>query len=220
MAISKFQSFVTETISRKEIKNADYNPRIMDKEAKKRLRANLKEHGLVSSITWNKRTGNIVGGHQRLEQLDTLEKNTDYDLTVCVVDVPEKEEAKLNVLLNNPSMQGDWDFDKLANMSEDFSISLADMGFTKSDVDFMFDGDDRFSDLYETEEAHAMKNDLEKIKAERQKGAQLLKDRNNINFYCIVVFEDENEKKKFFKEINIPVNEECITLEQLKRIEK
>jgi hypothetical protein len=56
---SKFQKFEFGTINRSEIKNAEYNPRIMDKESKKRLKKNLQENGLVSAITWNKRTGNI-----------------------------------------------------------------------------------------------------------------------------------------------------------------
>ena len=102
MAKSKFQNFEMETINRRNIKNADYNPRYMGEKEKKKLRAALKENGLVSALTWNKRTGNLVGGHQRLEQLDALEKSDDYDLTVCVIDVDEKQEAKLNVQLNNP----------------------------------------------------------------------------------------------------------------------
>lgn len=75
MAKSKFQAYDTETISRSDIKNAPYNPRIMDEKAKKRLKANIAKHGLVAALTWNKRTGNLVGGHQRLEQLDALEKS-------------------------------------------------------------------------------------------------------------------------------------------------
>lgn len=62
MAKSKYQSYDTETISRDMIKNAPYNPRIMDEKAKKRLRANIAKHGLVAALTWNKRTGNLVGG--------------------------------------------------------------------------------------------------------------------------------------------------------------
>ena len=89
----------------------------MSKETKKRLKDGLQKHGLVSTLTWNERTGNLVGDHQILEQLDSLERNKNYSLDVCVIDVDEKEEAILNVHLNNPSMQGDWDLDKLAEMN-------------------------------------------------------------------------------------------------------
>lgn len=221
MAKSKYQSYDTETISRDMIKNAPYNPRIMDEKAKKRLRKNIAKHGLVSALTWNKRTGNLVGGHQRLEQLDALEKSKDYDLTVCVVDVDEREEATLNVQLNNPSMQGEWDLDKLANMSEEFDLDLSeDMGFTESDIDFMFDGDDRFSQLFDTKEGESMRGDLETIKEARKKSVENLKERNNINWYTVIVFENEAERDAFMREISIPKHEQYITEDQVRRIAK
>ena len=130
MAKSKYENFEMQTIHRSLIKNAEYNPRFMGEKEKKRLRAALKENGLVSALTWNKRTGNLVGGHQRLEQLDSLEKSGDYELTVCVIDVDEKQEAKLNVQLNNPSMQGEWDVEKLWEITQDFDLSMEDMGFS------------------------------------------------------------------------------------------
>lgn len=216
--LSRFQKFDTQVISRSEIKNAEYNPRVMDKNAKARLKKVIREHGLVSAITWNKRTGNLVGGHQRLEQLDALEKSKDYELTVCVVDVDEREEAKLNVILNNTSEQGEWDLEKLAQMSEDFEFSLEEVGFTDYDVDFMFDGDDRFSKLCETEEAEEVKEKLDDIKQVRKESMEKLKDRNNANFYAVVVFENEKDRADFFKLISVPVYEEYITAEQIRRI--
>lgn len=219
MAKSKYQHYDTETISRSDIKNAPYNPRIMDEKAKKRLRANIAKHGLVAALTWNKRTGNLVGGHQRLEQLDALEKSKDYDLTVCVVDVDEREEAALNVQLNNPSMQGEWDLDKLAFMSEEFDLDLKDdLGFTETDIDFMFEGDDRFSQLFDTQEGENMRGDLNKVKEARQQSVDNLKDRNNINWYTVIVFENEADRDAFMKEISIPKYEQYITEDQVRRI--
>ena len=221
MAKSKYQAYDTETISRDMIKNAPYNPRIMDEKAKKRLRKNIAKHGLVAALTWNRRTGNLVGGHQRLEQLDALEKTKDYDLTVCVVDVDEREEAALNVQLNNPSMQGEWDLDKLANMSEEFDLDLSeDLGFTESDIDFMFEGDDRFSQLFETKEGENMRGDLEQVKAARKESAEKLKERNNINWFTVIVFESEADRNAFMKEISIPIHEQYVTEEQVRRIIK
>lgn len=221
MAKSKYQNYDTETISRDMIKNAPYNPRIIDKEAKRRLRKNIAKHGLVSALTWNKRTGNLVGGHQRLEQLDALEKSKDYDLTVCVVDVDEREEAALNVQLNNPSMQGEWDLDKLANMTEEFDLDLSeDMGFTESDIDFLFEGDERFSELFETVEGEKMRGDLDKVKEARKKSAENLKERNNINWYTVIVFENEQDRDNFMKEISIPKYEKYVTEDQVRRIKR
>ena len=220
MANSKYQNFTVETIHRSQIKNAEYNPRIMDKEAKKRLKKNLQENGLVSALTWNRRTGNLCGGHQRIEQLDALEKNQDYTLDVCVVDVDEKQEAKLNVILNNPSMQGEWDIDKLAMMTEEFGISFDDMGFSKLDVDFLFDGDDRFSEMFETPETEQVKKGLEEVKAARQASKERMAEKNSINFYSVIVFEDEKQKADFYRKINTPLSEEYITIDKLLRLEK
>ena len=221
MAKSKYQAYETDTISRDMIKNAPYNPRIMDEGAKKRLKKNIAKHGLVSALTWNKRTGNLVGGHQRLEQLDALEKSQDYELTVCVVDVDEREEAALNVQLNNPSMQGEWDLDKLANISEEFDLDMSDdLGFTQTDIDFMFDGDDRFSQLFETEEGEKMRGDLEAVKAARKESAEKLKERNTINWYVGIVFETKEDRDRFLREISIPVYEQYITEDQVRRINR
>lgn len=221
MAKSKYQNYDTETISRKQIKNAPYNPRIMDKEAAKRLKKAIQTHGLVSALTWNKRTGNLVGGHQRLQQLDALEKSDDYELTVCVVDVDEREEAALNVELNNPSMQGDWDLDKLAQLSENFSLDLtSDLGFTETDVDMMFDGDERFSNLYDTPEATETKEKIDDVHNARKESVEALKERNNINFYAVIVFENEKDREDFFKSISVPKFEEYITADQVRRLSR
>lgn len=219
MANSKYQKFTIQTINRADIKNAEYNPRIMDKEAKKRLKAGLKKHGLVSTLTWNKRTGNLVGGHQRLEQLDALEKNKDYSLDVCVIDVDEAEEAVLNVQLNNPSMQGDWDLDKLALIAEDYGVGFEEMGFTPLDVDLMFDGDERFTQMFETPEAEEVNQGLAEVKEARKQGKERLEERNNINFYSVIVFESEEAKKEFYKKINVPIYEEYLTADKIYRLQ-
>lgn len=221
MAKSKYQAYETETISRDMIKNAPYNPRIMDPKAKKRLKKNIAKHGLVAALTWNKRTGNLVGGHQRLEQLDALEKSKDYDLTVCVVDVDEKEEAALNVQLNNPSMQGEWDLDKLANMADEFDLDLEeDMGFTQSDIDFMFDGDERFSEMFETQEKEDVRGDLEKIKEARKKSTEKMKEKASAQFFLTVVFESQEDRDAFMKEISVPKFENFVSEEQIRRISR
>lgn len=217
---SKYQKFIVETISRDQIKNADYNPRIIDDSAKKKLKKALSQHGLIEAIVWNRRTGNIVGGHQRISSLDSLEKNQNYSLDVCVIDVDEREEAVLNVQLNNPSMQGSWDIDKLAEMNINLDIDFGEMGFSDLDIDFMFDGDDRFTELFETPEVTEIKEKLAEVKEAREKGNERLKDRNNINWYAMLVFADEEEKKEFYKKINTPIYEECLTVDVLGRLNK
>lgn len=216
--LSKYQAFETEVINRRDVKNAPYNPRIIDKGAKKRLKEGLRKHGLVQPIVWNRRTGNVVGGHQRLEQLDALERRKDYDLTVSVIDVDEREEVEINVQLNNPSMQGEWDFDKLAYVAEEFDLGFDDMGFSDFDVDLMFDGDDRFSKLFDTPEAEEVKDGLQEIKDAREHGNQNLKERNNIKWYTVIVFRDESERSAFHRRISVPEYEEYVSPDHLERL--
>ena len=72
-SLSQFQKYTIGRVSRTELKNAPYNPREIDEKAKKRLKKVLMKIGLVEPIVWNKRTKNIVGGHQRISILDSLE---------------------------------------------------------------------------------------------------------------------------------------------------
>ena len=218
MAVTDFQKFNTETIQRSQIKNAEYNPRIMGKKAKKRLRKSIVSSGLVSALTWNRRTGNLVGGHQRLEQLDALEKSGDYELTVCVIDVDEREEAKLNVQLNNPDSQGDWDLDKLAGIAEYFNLSMEEMGFGKLSSEMLFDGDERFTELFDTPEADAEKGKLRAIKEDRKRMDDRLKRENSVNWFTTVVFADEAEREAFHRAIHVPLSEQYITKEQVYRL--
>ena len=115
-------------------------------------------------------------------------------------------------------MQGDWDTDKLIEIKEGYGIDFSEMGFTELDIDFMFDGDNRFTDLFETEEAEKVKSGLENVKEARKKSAERLEAKNNINWYSVIVFKDEEQKKEFYKQINTPVYEEYLTVESLMRL--
>lgn len=127
-------------IPRSQIKRAEYNPRIIDEESLKKLTKDIREHGLVTPLVWNKRTGVLVSGHQRLAAMDKIHRKKDYEVPVAVIDVDEKEEKQLNVQMNNPSLQGSWGLGALADLRDD-GISFEDMGFDKGDIDFMFDGE-------------------------------------------------------------------------------
>lgn len=127
-------------IPRSQIKRAEYNPRIIDEESLKKLTKDIREHGLVTPLVWNKRTGVLVSGHQRLVAMDKIHRKKDYEVPVAVIDVDEKEEKQLNVQMNNPPLQGSWDLGALASLRDD-GISFDDMGFNKADIDFMYDGE-------------------------------------------------------------------------------
>jgi len=86
-----------------ELKLAEYNPRTISKEAFKGLGASIEKFGMMVPIIWNKRTGNIVGGHQRYKYL--MERG-ETETEVVEVDLDGNEEVALNITLNNQYIRG------------------------------------------------------------------------------------------------------------------
>src|SRR3990172_352763 len=153
---SKYQRFFVRDILRSKINAATYNPRMITDGAGKRLKKKIKEVGLLTTLVWNEQTSNLVSGHQRLAQLDALEgypkKKPDYILSIAVVGLDLKTEKEMVVFFNNPSSQGEWDIEKLAVLNLGDGLSFEDMGFVPTDVDFLFQGDDRFAKTFEDTE--------------------------------------------------------------------
>lgn len=96
---------------------ADYNPRKDlkpgDKEYEK-LKRSIEQFGYVEPVIWNKTTGRVVGGHQRLKVLIDMGMT---EVDCVVVELSEEKEKALNVALNKIS--GEWDNDKLALLIAD-----------------------------------------------------------------------------------------------------
>ena len=115
------------------INPAAYNPRIDlkpgDPEYEK-LKQSINTFGYVEPLVWNKQTGNLVGGHQRLKIL--IEQGA-TNVEVSVVDLPIDEEKALNLALNK--IRGDWDEDKLAVLLEELNQNPnLDMNLTGFDA--------------------------------------------------------------------------------------
>jgi hypothetical protein len=139
MELSKYIKSVSTRVQRSQIRFADYNPRVISKEARTALKNGIKEFGIVGGIIVNRQTGyTIVGGHQKVSIMDELQKYNpdtkegDYILQVDMIDITPKAEKELNLLLNNQSAQGDWDFDKLRKMLPELDWKVA--GFTPEDI--------------------------------------------------------------------------------------
>lgn len=216
---TKYQKFETRLISRDQIKKAPYNPRVIDEDAKKRLKQKLKEVGLLEPLVWNERTGNLVSGHQRIDILDAMEGSSNYTLEVAVVDLDDKTEKEMNVFLNNPSAMGEWDIDGLAKLKLDFDVDFKDMGFSDFDIDLLFDGDSRFSKLFEDDsEAREAKGTLDDIKAARGKANERLTQENSADFYFVVVCQSQEEKDALLKSMGLPRSEQYVSSGRLSRI--
>lgn len=118
---------------------AAYNPRKDlqpgDTEYQKLARS-LDKFGCVEPVVWNERTGNVVGGHQRLRVLLDLGVT---DSEVSVVDLSEVDEKRLNIALNK--ITGEWDDEKLASLLAEITAGGADVfptGFDDQELASMF----------------------------------------------------------------------------------
>jgi hypothetical protein len=96
---------VVERKKLSELMPAGYNPRTISPDAFEGLKKSIRRFGIVEPIVWNKRTGNIVGGHQRCK---ALKAEGVVETDVVVVDLPDKDEVVLNITLNNPAVRGHW----------------------------------------------------------------------------------------------------------------
>ena len=118
---------------------ADYNPRkdLKPGDAEyEKLKRSIEQFGYVEPVIWNKTTGRVVGGHQRLKVLMDMGIT---EVECVVVEMDESQEKALNIALNKIS--GDWDKDKLALLiadlqGADFDVSLT--GFEPTEIDDLF----------------------------------------------------------------------------------
>lgn len=152
-------------VLRSQIHPAEYNPRRIDEQARKKLKKGVKTFGVVGGIVINKQTGyTIVGGHQKIDILDEINKynaethKNDYKLRVELVDLDLTREKELNVLLNNASVTGDWDYDKLRQIVPD--IDYKNAGLTEADLSMI-----GMDFIFKTEEENNLSNALDDLMA-------------------------------------------------------
>ena len=107
-----------------DLKPCPENPRQITKEAQVGLKNSVDEFGDLSGITWNRRFGELVCGHQRIEVLKQLGaqfyvdevQGAWFDLEgerfdVRVVDWPKTKHYAAMVAANNEQISGDWTMD-------------------------------------------------------------------------------------------------------------
>ena len=136
-----------------------------------------------------KRSGYIVGGHQRIAIIDSLMGTDDYTLHVAAIDVDAGRERELNVLLNNSMAQGQWDLGLLDDLLKDVNVNIEGTGFDLSDV----------YQLLGTSPFKQRKEDAAKMAEQLARVSRLydtIRDRNRAKeiaeFYLVFVFRSEN----------------------------
>lgn len=136
---------------------AEYNPRTISKQDFKNLYDSIGQFGDMSGLVFNRRTGRIVGGHQRkeaylkhggkIELTETLDEPNEVGTVARghvligtekfvyrVVDWPQQKEKLANLAANK--IQGDWDDEKLAALIYELKDApeLPEAGFTIKEI--------------------------------------------------------------------------------------
>lgn len=210
--LSKHQAFTAEAVHRSQLKNAPYNPRVIDSYARAKLKKSIKKAGLVETLVWNRRTGNLVGGHQRVSVIDELEGTQDYCLTVAVIDVDDAKERELNVALNNVAMQGAYDEQLLSQLLADAETLGEELdndilGFDATELKLLR-GEEIFAGSAEAGQAD--KETIDKIKGAtaRSKEREATKTDGDANHYLVVVFSHTSELNKFREHLKLNPDEQ------------
>lgn len=128
-----------EKIQINNLNPAIYNPRkdLKSGDAEyEKLKRSIKTYGYIELVVLNKRTGNIISGHQRFKVLKDLGFT---ELDCIVIDIDEINEKALNIAMNK--IGGDWDEEKLVSLITDLNASAFDIsltGFDMVEIDALF----------------------------------------------------------------------------------
>lgn len=202
----KIKQSETIFIKRSQVHFAPYNPRKKNPKVVNELKRNFKKVGFLGGIVWNEETGNLVGGHKRVEALDLIngyDGKNDYDIKVEKVNLDDKTEKEQNIFLNNKRVQGETDYELLSKLlpdieKENAGIDDYDIDIVKSIVpDFNF-GDNEI-----------IQNDFKELKGDKEQIKKLKKDikkqtsNNQQSFYFVVTFDSNDDKCEFLESIGI-----------------
>lgn len=246
MELSKYIKSESVELKRSAVHFSSYNPRTISDDERKTIKRGIKKFGLVGGLVVNKRTGmTVVSGHQRLTVMDELNKfpEEDYVIRVDLIDVDDKQEKELNILLNNPNAQGKWDYDALAKMVPD--IDWKDAGLTDVDLnligcDYLLQTEEEssiadalsgmMSEVNEQNEADIAQRQLERaekvahmkeVKQQVKENAQ--KQAENMDAYVMLFFDTYEAKAAFMErfgyEPNMKVIKGEIFDEQVERVD-
>lgn len=207
----------TIEIDRSLIKFAPYNPRKKDEKVVNELKKNFKKVGYLGGIVWNKVTGNLVGGHKRVEAMDLIFNYTgenDYKIKVEEVEFDEKTEKEQNIFLNNKRVQGEMDYEMLAEILPD--IDIDNTGLIDFDLDIINSLNPEYHFGNNEKIINDSKNLMKESKDNKEEIKQLKKQikqgigENQIPTHFTVAFKTYNEKAEFLSSLGI--NEDTVII--------
>ena len=135
-----------EYVNPSKLNPSPYNPRRIDEESLRRLMKLLDSHGFVDPVIARREDNLLIGGHQRLKANEMRQKP---DLAVPCVFLEGLSDAQakaLNISLNNPLSQGEWDLPKLTELLLEIDTGEIDVpalaAFSEEDIAGFMHGKD------------------------------------------------------------------------------
>ncbi|TDS14708.1 ParB N-terminal domain-containing protein [Sphingobacterium paludis] len=217
MITNKHKSSESITLKRSQIALADYNPRKLSADARKKLKANIKRVGIMGGIVWNELSGNLVSGHQRVSILDEINHypKSDYDITVEKVTLNDKEEKEQNIFLNSKSVQGEFDADLMADIIGDIDPILAGL----DDIDLTMlqleSPSVDFTDIMEKASKLTPPASKEEIKAKKEKYSNEVDDRWEGEPVLLLSFDSFQNKAEFMEAMGKDLYEKIVKGEEV-----
>lgn len=174
-----------------ELREAEFNPRVMSEAQLQILKDNLANLGDLGGIVFNRRTGNLVGGHQRLKALKEIAPGGDVVIEESFgepngqgttarghilhqgekfayreVDWDEQTERIANIAANN--VHGGWDVGKLTDLVKELACdgdisALTATGFSQNALDAIIYGSAGLEDILRREDVSKLSIDLEEL---------------------------------------------------------
>jgi hypothetical protein len=188
------------------------------------LKKSMREFGDLSGIIRNVKTGNLIGGHQRIKNLDpswpiVKIHHTDKVGTVALgyidtpegrwqyreVDWPEKKEAAANVAANQHG--GEFDMPLLREIIielDDGAFDTELFGFNSHEIELMMTAvhqDEPKKEKLTMADISEDNPKLAKFIEQREKSRARGKDKNELNFWVCLIFQSYDQKAEFIKSL-------------------
>lgn len=205
-----------------KLKLATYNPREISADALTALGASIDEFGSVQPIVWNCKTGNVVGGHQRLK---VLIARGEKSVECSVVSLSLEKEKALNIALNSPQLQGHFTAG-LDQLIADLRVELPDLSASLH-MDALasisdpittapFEHLDQVEGKDDPPESVAQNlADLQAIQKQRREGnAEVANDRDTER-YVVLVCRDRRHREEILCGLGLPIDERYVPAESV-----
>ena len=186
-----------ELIAIKDIKMADYNPRVMSDDESNLLENSINQFGLIDPIIINNKSNVIIGGHQRFKILKR-KYDLEYKLNKLVIGdiawiydsndikkLSDVDEKALNIALNKIS--GDWDNKSLNELLEELEESNYNLELTGFD-DIELNNEGYNLNKFDIDDEENQINENNKIENENEKEL----------FKLLIETSNEKEQEKLY----------------------